>query len=248
MYDSIVKIKELTFYYDNHIVLEDIDLEIKQKDMLAIMGPNGGGKTTLIKIILGLLRPYSGTVEVFGREPEKTRRMIGYLRQYQDLDTDFPISVFDVVLMGRYKGIARRYSSRDREAARKALDLLKIYDMRERHIKQLSGGQFQRMLLARAIVGDPKLLLLDEPLNSIGPEMQHEIYDLFLKLSERMAVVFVTHDVSAISKYMDKIACLNRRLYYHGPKEGSLGRLEEAYKCPVEIIAHGVPHRVLKEH
>lgn len=248
MVKEIVKIEDLYFYYDSSLVLEGIDLTVYENDYLAIIGPNGGGKTTLLRIILGLLRPSKGRISVLGQEPSSGRREIGYLKQSSDIDRDFPIDVFDTVMMGRYKGIMKKYTEDDREATKKALETLGIYELRKKHIGMLSGGQLQRVLLARAIVRQPKLLLLDEPLNSIGADMQKEIYELFLELSKKMAVVFVTHDISAISKYMDKIACLNRRLYYHGPKEGSIGKLEEAYKCPVEILAHGIPHRVLKEH
>lgn len=245
---DIVNIEDLSFYYDGNIVLDSIDLVIKEKDLLAIIGPNGGGKTTLLKIILGLLRPQSGKVRVFGKDPIKSSHKVGYLRQYQELDRDFPIDVYDAVLMGRYKGAFTKYSEKDRQAASDSLKTLGIHGLKDRHIKDLSGGQLQRMLLARAIVKSPGLLLLDEPLNSIGADMQQEIYELLRDLSKSMAVVFVTHDISAISKYMDKVACLNRKLFYHGDREGSLGKLEEAYNCPIEILGHGVPHRVLKEH
>lgn len=248
MDEEIVKIQKLYFYYQDSLILDNIDFTIKENDFLAIMGPNGGGKTTLLKIMLGLLRPQKGRVEVLGSKPSKASHMIGYLSQYPAIDKDFPISVFDTVLMGRYRKTFKIYDEKDRQATIGSLKTLGIFDLKDRHIQKLSGGQFQRMLLARAIVRRPKLLLLDEPLNSIGAEMQQEIYELLYDLSKEMAVVFVTHDVSAISKYMDKVACLNRKLYYHGPKEGSLGKLEEAYRCPVEIIAHGIPHRVLKEH
>ena len=129
-----------------------------------------------------------------------------------------------------------------------ALDLVGIGGLGKRHISMLSGGQLQRVLIARAKVRQPELLLMDEPLSNIDAGTQRSVYELFQKLGRKMAVVFVTHDISAVSTYVEKVACLNRRLYYHGPKEGSLGKLEDAYGCPIEMIAHGVPHRVLKKH
>ena len=245
---EIVDLKNIYFSYNGDPVLEDINLKIMENDFMAIIGPNGGGKTTLIKIILGLIKPLKGNIRIMGEAPEKGRRQIGYIQQHPDLDMRFPISVRDVVLMGRYKGVAHRYTPEDREAVQKALITIGISDLSARHIGMLSGGQLQRVLIARAIVREPVLLLMDEPLASIDSEMQRSIYELFVKLRKKMAIVFVTHDIGAISIYIEKVACLNRKLFYHGPKEGSLGKLEKAYGCPVEAIAHGVPHRVLKKH
>jgi len=198
--------------------------------------------------MLGLLKPDSGTIKIFGSDPEEGRRSIGYLPQYTHFDLNFPINVSDVVIMGRYKGLLKKYSPEDRESAADALKTVEMFKYRNRHISMLSTGQLQRVLIARAIVKEPELLLLDEPMASLDPEMQISIYELLLELNKKMAVVFVTHDIGAISVYVDRIACLNRKLFYHGPKEGSLGKLEEAYRCPVEILAHGIPHRVLGRH
>ena len=245
---EIVDLKNICFSYNGDTVLEDINLKIMENDLMAIIGPNGGGKTTLIKLILGLLKPLKGNIRIMGEAPEKGRKRIGYLQQHPDLDMRFPISVRDTVLMGRYRGVAQRYTPGDMKAVQKALATMGISKLGSRHIGMLSGGQLQRVLIARAIVREPLLLLMDEPLASIDTEMQRSIYELFVKLRKKMAIVFVTHDISAISIYIEKVACLNRKLFYHGPKEGSLGKLEKTYGCPVEAIAHGVPHRVLKKH
>lgn len=245
---KLIELKNIYFSYNKIPVLENVDLDIMEKDIMAIMGPNGGGKTTLLKIILGLIKPAAGKVLVLGGKPEKGRKKIGYLQQNPDIDLDFPVDVFGTVLMGRYRGPARRYTSYDREAVEDALNVVDMTGFAKRHIGMLSGGQLQRVLIARAIVRQPELLLMDEPLSNIDAGTQRSIYELFLELGKKMAVVFVTHDISAISTYVEKVACLNRRLYYHGPKEGSLGKLEDAYGCPVEMIAHGIPHRVLKKH
>lgn len=248
MTKEIIDLKNIYFSYNGETVLENINLKIMENDFMAIIGPNGGGKTTLLKLILGLIKPSKGNISVMGDTPERGRRDIGYLQQHQDLDMRFPISVYETVLMGRYRGIARKYTSVDREAVRAALSNMGMLKLSSRHIGMLSAGQLQRVLIARAIVREPVLLLMDEPLTSIDPKMQKSMYELFTRLSKKMAVVFVTHDIGAISVYIKKVACLNRRLFYHGPKEGSLGKLEKTYGCPVEAIAHGIPHRVLKKH
>lgn len=245
---KLVEIKQVYFSYNDTPVLENINLNIMEKDMMAIIGPNGGGKTTLLKVILGLVKPDSGRVTVSGTGPDRGRRNIGYLQQNPSIDLSFPMDVLGTVLMGRYRGLARRYTVKDREAAEEALAMVGMTGMAKRHISMLSGGQLQRVLIARAISRQPELLLMDEPMSSIDAGTQKSVYELFLKLKEKMAVVFVTHDIGAVSSYTEKVACLNRTLYYHGPREGSLGKLEDAYGCPVEMIAHGVPHRVLKDH
>ncbi len=245
---KIVELKDVYFSYDGVPVLSGINLDIEKKDIMAVIGPNGGGKTTLLKIILGLIKPAQGKVLVFGKRPEEGRKRIGYLPQNPDIDLGFPMSVYGTALMGRYKGPLRRYNNADREAVYEALELVGMKKMAGRHISMLSGGQLQRVLIARAIARKPELLLMDEPLSNIDAGTQKSVYELFLRLGKKMSVVFVTHDISAISSYVEKVACLNRKLYYHGPKEGSLGRLEGAYGCPIEMIAHGVPHRVLKSH
>jgi zinc transport system ATP-binding protein len=150
--------------------------------------------------------------------------------------------------MGRYRGPFKRYNKTDRDAVFEALELVGMDGYGKRHISMLSGGQLQRILIARAISRKPKLLLMDEPLSNIDPGTQKSVYGLFKRLADKMSVVFVTHDISAVSAYVEKVVCLNGTLYYHGPKEGSLGRLEDAYGCPIEMIAHGIPHRVLKSH
>lgn len=247
---EIVKLEDVWLYFDNMPVLEGINLSIKDRDFLGIIGPNGGGKTCLLKLILGLLKPSRGEITVFGHTPERSRKSVGYVPQYSLFDRDFPINVLDVVLMGRVGQMKRfrRYSEEDKKLAYEALETVEMHDYRDSQIGQLSGGQQQRVFIARALVTEPKMLLLDEPMASVDSHMQTELYELFEKLRQQMAIVLVSHDISAVSIYVDKIACLNRRLFYHDSKELTAEDLEESYLCPVEIIAHGVPHRVLKEH
>jgi zinc transport system ATP-binding protein len=249
--NEVVKLEDVWVQYNGVPILEGINLAIEQDDFLGIIGPNGGGKTTLLKIILGLISPSRGKVSVLGKPPEKSRSKIGYVPQHNLFDRDFPISVGDVVLMGRYgkSGLFRRYSSEDRRATQDALQTVGMLDYKERQMGKLSGGELQRIFIARALVAEPKLLLLDEPTASVDPAMQTDFYELLEKLKRQMAIVLVSHDISAISIYVDKLACLNRQLHYHGSKEITPEILEATYKCPVQMIAHGlVPHRVLKEH
>jgi zinc transport system ATP-binding protein len=248
--EELVRLEDIWVYYDNAIVLEDVNLSIKQDDFLGIIGPNGGGKTTLLKVILGLVKPSSGRVTVLGSTPQRNRKFIGYVAQNSLFDRDFPISVQDVVLMGRYGrvGLVKRFSEADRKAASKALRTVEMLDYKDKQIGRLSGGEQQRVLIARALVAEPKMLLLDEPTTGVDMPMQTEFYELLARLKHSMSIVLVSHDISAVSIYVDKIACLNHQLYYHGTKEVGPEILEATYKCPVQMIAHGVPHRVLKEH
>lgn len=246
-----VEIKDVWVRYGNQIILEAVNLDLdKPEGLLGIIGPNGGGKTTFLKVLLGLLEPYRGSVKLFGKTPEKSRELIGYVPQYKRFDYDFPISVWEVVLTGRmsHAGFLKRYSQEDKDAASEALKTIEMLEFKDRQIGQLSGGQRQRVLIARALASHPKLLLLDEPDSGLDPHMQDELYRLLGRLKKDMAIVMVTHDLSAVSIYVDKIACLNRKLHYHNSKEIPVKDLEATYQCPVELIAHGIPHRVLGQH
>lgn len=248
---ELVKVENVWVYYDSIPVLEAISLSIKSNDFLGIIGPNGGGKTTLLKVILGLIKPSRGKVTVLGTSPERGRKHIGYISQFNLFDHDFPISVFEVVLMGRYNkaGLFQHYSEEDRKAAAEALKTVEMLDYKDRQVGRLSGGEQQRVFIARALATNPELLLLDEPTASVDPNMQAEFYELLDKLKEHMAIVLVSHDISAVSIYVNQIACLNHQLFYHGSKEASAEALEKAYQCPIQLIAHGtVPHWVLRDH
>ncbi len=248
---KVIELENIWVDYDNVPVLEDVSLYVERNDFLGIIGPNGGGKTTLLKVILGLISPGQGKVTVLGDTPVNSRSHIGYVPQHNLFDRDFPISVGDVVMMGRYgkTGLIKRYTREDKDLARKALETVNMIDHVNGQIGRLSGGEQQRAFIARALVSEPEILLLDEPTASVDSTMQTEFYELLAGLKQNMAIVLVSHDISAISVYVDKIACLNGRLFYHGSKEVSVDVLEATYKCPVQMIAHGtLPHRVLKEH
>ena len=249
---EIVSIDNLWIFREEHAILEDINLKLERADFLGLIGPNGGGKSTLLKVMLGLIKPDNGRIRIFGLEPEAARARMGYLPQKTIFDQNFPIRVQEVVQMGRFSrtGLFRSYGPADRNAAYCALEAVGMEDRADREIGALSGGEQQRIFVARSLVSDPELLLLDEPTAGVDSSQQTEFYELLCHLNQDMgiAIVLVSHDITAISKYVGKIACLNQRLYYHGSKELTNEDIEKAYGCPVEMIAHGTPHRVLRKH
>jgi len=236
--------------YGDETVLEKINLVLNRLDFVGLIGPNGGGKTTLLKVLLGLVQPTAGEVRINGLAPGLSRDQLGYVPQAVDADRRFPISVKDVVIMGRLatRGLFHGYTREDREAVDHLLDELELQDVRDRRFGDLSGGQQQRVLIARALVADPRILLLDEPTASVDIKVRENVYDLLSRLNERMTILLVTHDMGVISSYVKTVGCLNRELHYHGKKEITTQMLEDAYRCPVDLIAHGIPHRVLSEH
>ena len=247
---EVIVFKDVWVFDDGILILKEINLVVNDHDFLGVIGPNGGGKSTLLKTILGLVKPTKGEIKIFGKKPLNSRKDIGYVPQYSLFDPNFPITVWDVVLMGRmgHSGLLKRYSEIDKKAALGALKTVNMLEYRDWQIGSLSSGQQQRVFIARAVVGDPKLLLLDEPTTGIDTIMREEFYEMLNQLKAKMAIVMVSHDIGAVSVYVDKIACLNHTLYYHNSKELTPKDLDAAYQCPVDLIAHGVPHRVLKKH
>lgn len=245
-----IDLSGVSFYYNGHPVLLDVSMTIEEKDFLAIVGPNGSGKTTLLKIILGILRPRKGTVRIFGKNPAESAGTIGYVPQDTGMNKGFPISVADVVLMGRVglAGRDRSYTSADRAVARQALERVGMWEYRDRTIGKLSGGQRQRVYIARALAAEPKVLLMDEPTASVDTQFQTDLYEFLKELNEAMTIVVVSHDMSVLSSYIKSVACLNQTLYYHDQSELTGEMIHAAYHCPVDLIAHGMPHRVLRKH
>ena len=256
MGNSIVEIKNIWFAFNGQTVLEDVSLDIRPGDFIAMIGPNGGGKTTLLKLMLGLLRPNKGTIRVLGDPTAKASHHIGYVSQDVHINRSFPITAIDVVLMGKLKPGKRwaKSSVQDRTDALDALERMEIADCASSKIGELSGGQRQRVFIARALVTQPKVLLLDEPTASIDAKGQAEFYRLLKELNKDITILVVSHDLVAISTYVKSVACVNKRLHYHHQAEITGEMLEEMYPCtdeevcPVELIAHGLPHRVLKHH
>jgi len=251
MSEPLIEVRDVWVTMRGHTVLEGVNLSIHPDDFYAIIGPNGGGKTTLLRVVLGLLRPCRGEVRFSsgmrtGRESE-----IGYVPQFRTFDFDYPITVRDMVLsgrLGRINRLPRRYRNLDRERADEALDTMGISDLADRQIRDLSGGEQQRAIIARALVGEPKVLLLDEPTVYVDTPTTLQFYEILDRLRERMAIVLVTHDIGVIPDRITRVACLNRRLYTHDSDEITPDMLEAAYHCPVDLIAHGVPHRVFSDH
>jgi zinc transport system ATP-binding protein len=243
----ILEVREVTFGYGAEVILDRVSLRILPRDYLAILGPNGGGKTTLLKLILGLLTPWSGQI-VDSLPPRRGK--FGYVPQFSTFDRSFPLRVAEVVQMGRLgsRGLVRPYTREDREAVAGALERLHLAPLARAHISELSGGQLQRVLIARALVSDPDILFLDEPTASIDAESREVLKNVLAEQNERIPIVVVTHDVTSIAGSIRHVACVNRTLHYHGAAELTPEILEEAYGCPVELLAHGVPHRVLREH
>jgi zinc transport system ATP-binding protein len=245
-----VELRDVWFSYGELPVLEGVDLRVDACDYLALLGPNGSGKTTLLKLVLGLLQPTRGTVRVLGCEPERARGRVGYVPQRVQFDPDFPIRVADVVRMGRLRRdrMLHRFAARDHEAVERALATVEIGALGSRPIGALSGGQLQRVLIARALAMGPELLLLDEPTASLDERIGLGVWELLEQLSKTMTVIVISHDIGAISRHVRSVACLNRRLFAHPSRELTPEILEATYGCPVDLIAHGHPHRVLGDH
>lgn len=238
-----IKIENVSFVYNSLLVLDRVNLTINRKDFLAIVGPNAGGKTTLLKLMLGLLKPTSGSIEVFGLPPAKACSRIGYMPQHASLDPLFPVSVFDVVLMGRIGKNARRFGffgKQDREKAEAALEKMELRNVRNRFFSELSGGQRQRVLIARALVTDPELLLLDEPTSNIDVAVQTELFELLSHLNEKMTVVIVTHDLGFVSGYVNRVACVNQKVVVHATHDISGEMINEIYGSRVRMVRHDI--------
>ncbi len=247
-----VEIKNVSVYYNNVCALSNINLTITEKDFLGIIGPNGSGKSTLLKVIAGIIKPSSGSINLFENPIYKSCSSIGYVPQYLKFDREFPINVKEVVLMGRLKKNKKlffNFTENDNKITMKILKDLDIYNLKNRQINKLSGGQLQKVLIARALAVKPKIILLDEPTASLDVHSKNNIYSLLKELNKNITIILVSHDMGSISSYVKNLACLNKYLYYHGKPELSEKVLDKTYGCPVEILAHGkVPHRVLKEH
>ena len=247
--ETIVSLKNITVKYEEITALEDASLDIYETDFLGIIGPNGGGKTTLVKTILGAIN-HSGEVSYSPTLFEHGKRLIGYLPQQANFDRSFPISVVEVVMSGLQaeKGLFSRYTAKDRQRAMELLEMAGIADVAERQISEISGGQMQRALLCRAVILEPKLLILDEPTNFVDNKFENELYTLLHRLNERMAIVMVSHDLGTITSVVKSIVCVNRTVHRHDSNIITAEQLEN-YHCPIQIISHGhVPHTVLEHH
>ncbi len=253
MMSPIIEIKDLNVGYENKPnVLTDVSLKVFERDFLGIIGPNGGGKTTLLRSILGFLQPESGSVSFYDEGKKVSHINIGYLPQINHIDKKFPIKVRDVILSGlTLRGkVFKRYSSEDKLRVGPIAEKMGVNNLLNRAVGELSGGQLQRVLLGRAIIDNPKLLILDEPSSYVDKLFETNFYKLLGDINKDMAIVLVSHDVGTIISLVKNIACVNQTLHYHCGSDISQEWLNGAYdSCPIEILGHGdLPHRVLMKH
>ena len=247
---KIIELIDVTAGYGQEFALKDVNLSVYDNDFIGVIGPNGGGKTTLAKLLVGLLKPTKGRIVLSQQRSDGLQNIIGYLPQINRFDTRFPISVIDVVLSGLIseKGLLFRFGRKDKAKALALLEQMGIAYLKNKPIGELSGGQMQRVFLCRAIITSPKLLILDEPNTFVDNQFEADLYETLKQLNRQMAIMIVSHDVGTISYYVKTIACVNRFLHYHPSNIISEQQLA-AYGCPIQIITHGdIPHTVLKKH
>lgn len=240
MEKKVISFQDVSFHYNAIPVLEGVSFSIKDKSFVSIVGPNGGGKTTLLKLMLGLLKPSHGTITVLDMPPDKARSSVGYMPQHIQLDPNFPVTVLDVVLMGRLRRGMRLglYGKKDKAVCLDALRKLEVYDVRNRSFGALSGGQRQRVLVARALAVEPQLLLLDEPTSNVDVAVEKELFELLNALSEVITVVVVSHDLGFVSQYVERVVCVNRRVFVHPTTAITGEMINELYGASVRMVRH----------
>ena len=244
--DYDIVLKNVSFSYNKNSVLEDVNINVTHGEFATIIGPNGGGKTTLLKLLLGLLKPDRGKILVLGETPIKSKTKIGYMPQYMHLDMQFPVTVMDVVLMGRLGGsIFGRYSKQDRKLAKQALDEVKMADFFNTMFNNLSGGQRQRVLIARALCGEPELLLLDEPTANVDPDIQENLLKILKEINDRMTILLVSHDIGFVSKVVKSVICVNKRVIVHPTSNINGQIIKDIYGEDLRMIRHD--HRCSEE-
>jgi zinc transport system ATP-binding protein len=239
IHSPAIVVDNVNFSYDSIPVLEGVSFVIDSGDFTIMVGPNGGGKTTLLKLILGLLKPRSGSIRVFGKPPENARHAIGYMPQYQLFDPRFPVTVEDVVLMGLLKeGRFGLYSKGDRTVAALVLEEIGMAEYGKRSFSVLSGGQRQRALLARALVGNPEILLLDEPTANVDLEVETRLMSILEELNRRMTILMVTHDLGFVTESVKACVCVNRKTFVHPTSQLTGEVLQECYGQNLRIVRH----------
>lgn len=236
----MIELQNVSFSYGLVPVLQQINFSVEEGEFLGIVGPNAGGKSTMLKLILGLIKPQTGTVSVLGKKPNQQRTQIGYVPQYPGFARDFPITVEQAVLLGRLGASKQfgRYNAADYKAVQNALHELEAQDLAQRPISALSGGQLQRILLARALVSEPKILILDEPTANIDMRIESDIFDHLRELNKRLTILVVSHDIAFISDYVSRVACLNRTLVCHTTDALDGHLIQHLYGEPVRRVAH----------
>lgn len=237
---SVISIEQLYFSYNSALVLEDVSLSVKEKDFIWIVGPNGGGKTTLLKLMLGLLTPKKGNVLVFDKPPSEVRSRMGYMPQVANLDPKFPVNTFDIALMGRLGNGTRfgPFRQRDKDAAERALKETGLYDLRNRPFSELSGGQQRRLLIARAIAGDPDILILDEPTANLDLVVEKELFNILKKLNERLTIIMVSHEPAFVLEFVKRVICVSRKVSEHPTCEVDGQFMGDLYGGELRMVRH----------
>ncbi len=241
--DGIIEFNEVTFGYSGTPVLKDATFTIDRNDFVSIIGPNGGGKTTLAKLILGILTPQKGKITVFGRKPEISRYRIGYVPQFSSFDPNFPVSAEEVALMGTMKKTKFFFTGKDREKASLALEEVGLADAAKKGFSELSGGQRQRVLIARALISDPEILLMDEPTASVDVSVEERISTLLKKLSKKMTVILITHDMGFVSDLVSKIICVNQTVNIHPADSLTQDHINHLYSDNIRIVRHDIKEK-----
>ena len=247
--EPIITITNLGVRYDKVTALEHVNLTIYDNDFIGIIGPNGGGKSTLVKAIMGVV-PHSGDIEYSTTLLRHKKPHIGYLPQISSFDKAFPISVGEVVMSGLQaeQSLLHRYGTDERRRVDEVLEKAHLSELKNRSIGELSGGQLQRVMLCRAIISNPRLLVLDEPANFVDNRFENELYSLLQELSKEMAIIMVSHDLGTISSVVRSIVCVNRHVHRHDSNVITEEQLRN-YDCPIQLISHGdIPHTILGEH
>ncbi len=250
MVGPAIDVRDLWFSYNGTRILDQVTFSVEQGDFLGILGPNGGGKTTLLKLLLGILKPRGGEIAVLGEPPHRAKHRVGYMPQNTDFDLHFPISVMEIVLMGRLcqPRIWGWHSRKDHIKAEEVLKRVGMWEYRHVPIGSISGGQRQRVFIARALATDPEILFLDEPTASVDPEFETDLFDFLKELNQEVTILVVTHDIGVISHHVKSVACVNRTMIFHKGGKITQEMIDMAYQCPVDLVAHGLPHRVLPVH
>lgn len=237
-----IDVRHLDFSYEKTPVLSDVNFSVNRGDFLAIIGPNGGGKSTLMKLIVGLLKPSAGEVRVFGEKVPSKKVSLGYVPQNTNRNLEFPITVEETVSTGlpRFRP--------DPPKVRELLETVRMEAFSKRRLGELSGGERQRVLIARALASEPQILFLDEPSSNIDAKGQEDLYGLLAQLNAKMTIVIVSHDLMVLSRHVKSVACVNREVHFHSGSEITPEMMQNMYGSEMELVAHDVSHRILNAH
>lgn len=237
-----IEVRNLDFSYEKTPVLSGVNFSVNRGDFLAIIGPNGGGKSTLMKLIVGLLKPTAGEIRVFGEKVPSKKVSLGYVPQNTNRNLEFPITVEETVATGL------PHFRPDPPKVRELLETVRMKAFSKRRLGELSGGERQRVLIARALASEPQILFLDEPSSNIDAKGQEDLYGLLAQLNAKMTIVIVSHDLMVLSRHVKSVACVNRTVHFHSGSEITPEMMQNMYGSEMELVAHDVSHRILNAH